>query len=201
MARWLITLSSVRQEMAEMMKNWSLMGENRSVPFSCVVVDVETTGLSPRWGDRVIEIGAVVLENNAVVAEFSTLVQAPREIPYQVSQINGITNEMLVGQPLPEEVFPAFHDFIAESVLIAHNARFDMSFLRQEFDRLGLAFANRTACTLEMSRQHFPRLPNHKLETVARHVLGGLPSAAQLHRALVDARLTAQLWLALTAGR
>jgi DNA polymerase-3 subunit epsilon len=166
-------------------------------PQRLVVFDVETTGLSPEMGDRVVEIGAVALEDDSATAEFSTLIQVPVIIPYQVSLINGITNEMLIGQPGPEEVFPAFREFIGGSTLVAHNIRFDLSFLKSELARLNMKIRNKTACTLEISRSHLPRLPNHRLETVARHLLGKLPEDAQLHRALGDARLTARIWLAM----
>ena len=137
-----------------------------------VALDVETTGLSPWKGDRVIEIGAIALEGGDLMAEFSTLIQVPRNIPMQASQINGITDEMLIGQPTPEEVFPALRAFIQDSILVAHNARFDLGFLRREYELLGKIFHHRHICTLEMSRSRFPRLSNHKLETVYRHIIG-----------------------------
>src|SRR3972149_3381033 len=136
-----------------------------------VVLDVETTGLSPWRGDRVIEIGAVALEGGSVMAEFSTLIQAPVEIPFGASQINGITDEMLIGKPTPEEVFPAFDAFIRVSILVAHNARFDLGFLRREYELLGIKLRHRHICTLEMSRSRLPHLRNHKLETVYRYLI------------------------------
>ena len=137
-----------------------------------VVLDVETTGLSPWKGDRVIEIGAVALEDGDLMAEFSTLIQVPRTIPFCASQIHGITDEMLIGQPTPEEIFPALDAFISDSILVAHNARFDLGFLRREYELLGTRFHHRHICTLEMSRSRFPHLRNHKLETVYRHLIG-----------------------------
>src|SRR3990170_3406395 len=106
------------------------------------------------------------------MAEFSTLIQAPVEIPFYASQINGITDEMLIGQPTPAEVFPALDAFIRDSILVAHNAQFDLGFLRYEFERLRISLPNRHICTLEMSRNRFPHLRNHKLETVYRHLIG-----------------------------
>jgi DNA polymerase-3 subunit epsilon len=176
-----------------------------------VVLDVETTGLSPWRGDRVIEIGAVALEGGNMIAEFNTLIQAPRTIPFQATQINGITDEMLIGQPTPEEVFPAFEAFLQDSTLVAHNAPFDLGFLRREYELLGTKFHRPHVCTLEMSRSRFPHLRNHKLETVYRHLIGingegGLmrkPEGSascprkQTHRALDDARMVAGIWLAM----
>ena len=162
-----------------------------------VVLDVETTGLSPWRGDRVIEIGAVALEGGSVMAEFSTLIQAPVEIPFYASQINGITHEMLIGQPTPEEVFPVFDAFIRDSILVAHNARFDLRFLRREYELLGTKLRRRHICTLEMSRSRFPHLRNHKLETVYRYLINDTASGVQTHRALDDARMVARIWLAM----
>ena len=162
-----------------------------------IVIDLETTGFSPQRGDRVIEIGAVVVERGELVDEFQTLIQVPRSIPWQASRVHGITDQMLAGQPLPEEVFPALRDFIGGSVLVAHNAPFDLPFLRHEFGRLGLGLPNRHCCTLELARRRLPHLPDHRLATVARHLLGDVPDDLRLHRALDDARLTAQVWLAM----
>jgi len=162
-----------------------------------IVIDLETTGFSPHRGDRVIEIGAVAVERGELVDEFQTLIQVPRSIPWQASRVHGITDQMLAGQPLPEEAFPALRDFMGGSVLVAHNARFDLPFLRHEFGRLGLGLSNRYVCTLELARRCLPRLPDHRLATVARHLLSDLPDDLRLHRALGDARLTAQVWLAM----
>ena len=110
-----------------------------------VVVDVETTGLSPRQGHRVIEIGAVAIEEGAIVGEFASLIDAGVPVPYAVQAIHGITDEMLAGQPTPEQVLPLFYKFIRDSVLIAHNAAFDVRFLRHEFARLGMGLPTRTS--------------------------------------------------------
>lgn len=160
-----------------------------------VVLDVETTGLSPGNGDRVIEVGAVAIEGRIAVAEFHSLVFVRKPIPTLVQQIHGITNEMLIGNPEPEEVFPRFREFIGNSLLVAHNAQFDIGFLQHEFGRLGLGLNNRYRCTLEMSRKRYPRLPNHKLETVYRHLFGRMTGEVQMHRALGDARMVARVWL------
>lgn len=161
----------------------------------CVVVDVETIGLSPRRGDRIIEIGAVAVEDGRIVGEFHSLVNAGRRIPAVVSRINGITDGMLIGQPRPEEALPKFHRFIGSALLVAHNARFDVGFLMHEFARERLMLANRHVCTLQMSRIRWPSLSDHKLETVYRHLFGEMRPDVQRHRALDDARLTARIWM------
>lgn len=159
-----------------------------------VVIDVETTGLSAGYGDRVIEVGAVAVDGGEIVAEFGSLIRVEKSIPRHVSRIHGITNEMLAGQPLPDEVYPALRDFVGDSVLVAHNERFDLAFLRHEFGRLGYRFDNRSVCTLEIARRRLPLLPDHRLETVYRHLFGALPEGGRRHRALDDARLTARVW-------
>ena len=162
-----------------------------------VVFDLETTGFSPQRGDRVIEIGAVAVISGEVVAEFQSLIRVPRAIPWQASQVHGITDAMLDGQPLPEEVYPDFCDFLGANTLVAHNARFDLPFLAHEFGRLGMGLRNRHICTLQLARRRLPHLSDHRLETVARHLLGPLPAETRLHRALDDARLTARVWMAM----
>ncbi len=160
-----------------------------------VALDVETTGLSPKNGDRVIEIGAVAIENQDIVDEFSSLIDVDKMIPWHVQQVHGITNEMLSGEPRPDEVLPEFYKFIAGSILVAHNASFDIRFLRHEFALLGMNLNNRSLCTLKMSRKLYPHLPNHKLETVTRYLLGKSCMRMQRHRALDDAKLAAMIWL------
>lgn len=165
-----------------------------------VVVDLETTGLSPRHGHRVIEIGAVAVENGVIAGEFSTLIDAGVPIPREVQAIHGITDEMLEGQPPPDEVFPRFHEFIAGGVLVAHNAAFDIRFLRHEFARLKMSLPHRHCCTLELSRLRLPRLPDHTLETIYLHLFPNPSFLRQNHRALDDARMAAKIWMRLTAG-
>lgn len=123
------------------------------------MLDLETTGLSPFKGDRVIEIGALAIERGEVLRTFHTLVNVRKKIPWRASKVHGITDDMLIGQPSPENVYPAFFEFISDSLLVAHNARFDLSFLRYEFGRFGMSFANRSACTLQLARRRFPLLP------------------------------------------
>jgi DNA polymerase-3 subunit epsilon len=165
-----------------------------------VVVDLETTGLSPRHGHRIIEIGSVAIENLAVVEEFTTLIDPGVPIPTTVQAIHGITDEMLEGQPKTEEALLRFSTFIADSTLIAHNAAFEITFLRHEFARLKLGFPNRHVCTLEMSRRRFPRLTDHTLETVYLHLFPDPDFLRQNHRALDDARMTAKIWLKMAGG-
>jgi DNA polymerase-3 subunit epsilon len=163
-----------------------------------VVLDIETTGLYPHRGDRIVEIGAVAIENGERVAEFESLIDCGKRIPRRAQDVHGITTEMLNGQPSPEEVLPSFLRFAARSTLVAHNAKFDIEFLRYELARLGLGISNSYICTLQMSRKLNPHLPNHKLDTVCNHLLNETDRNVKRHRALDDARLTAEIWLRMT---
>lgn len=162
-----------------------------------IVVDVETTGISITRGDRVIEIGAVAIARGHICEEFTTLIRIEQPIHRAAQQVHGISTAMLRDQPLPAEVWPQFAQFIFGAVLIAHNAPFDTGFIRNELSRCGLSLPNRSICTVQRSRRHLPKLANHKLETVARHLLGEIPADCRMHRALDDARLTARVWLEL----
>lgn len=163
-----------------------------------IAVDVETTGLSTSRGDRIIEIGAVVLEGDGIGEEFHALISVKKRIHWAAQQVHGITEEMLIGKPKANEVMPEFRKFIADCTLVTHNARFDMGFIRHEFLRLGMELTNPCHCTLELSRSLYPKLQNHRLETVYRHLCGRIPELAQRHRALDDARLVARLWMEMT---
>jgi len=160
-----------------------------------IVIDIETTGLSPHRGHRIIEIGAIALEDGRLAEEFCSLVKIDRKIPPEVQRIHGITDEMLAGEPGAEEILPRLYDFLGDGVIVAHNARFDLGFLRHEFGRLSLHLKNRFVCTLEMSRRFYPRLPNHKLDTVYQHLFGEISTDIRRHRALDDARMAARIWM------
>ncbi len=161
-----------------------------------IVFDFETTGLSPKNGDRVIEIGAVAIENGRLTDEFQSLIYTDRRIHWAARRVHRISNKMLTGQPSAAQIFSEFHRFIAADPLIAHNAAFDLRFLTYELSQLGLTLENSHQCTLKLSRKYNQILKSHKLENVARHLLGADAIAnINLHRALDDARLTAKVWL------
>ena len=161
-----------------------------------VVFDLETTGLSPRRGGRIVEIGAVALEDGRETAEFQSLVDPEVPIPFWVQKIHHISNRMVAGQPVAAEILPRFLEFVGSDPLVAHNAAFDIPFLRAELARTGHRdLPNRHLCTLKMSRKLNRGFPNHRLDTVAELLLGGIPEDCQRHRALDDARLAARIWL------
>ena len=150
-----------------------------------VAFDLETTGFSPRSGDEIIEIGALKVLGDEAVSEFHTLVNPLRPIHPGASAVNGITNDMVVGEPLIEDVLPALFAFIGDSPLIVHNAAFDLPFLAWKAAEMGMAERrNIVFDTLLLSRALKPGFPNHKLGTmVARLGLGATPP----HRAVGDA--------------
>jgi DNA polymerase-3 subunit epsilon len=162
-----------------------------------IAVDVETSGLSVQRGGRVIEVGAVALEGGTIVAEFDTLIDTGALIHYGAYRVHGISEEMLYGKPLPEEVWGSFREFAGDAPLVAHNAPFDRSFVRHELGLIGVDLPNRWHCTVRLARQKLPQLPNHRLDTVYRYLFGSLPASVQRHRALDDARLAARVWVAL----
>ncbi|MDD2500693.1 MAG: 3'-5' exonuclease [Geobacter sp.] len=165
--------------------------------YRIVVVDTETTGLSVKNGGRVIEIGAVAVENGQIVAELATLINTNTPISYGAWRVHGISEQMLAGKPAPKEVWPWFLEFIGNCPLVAHNAPFDRAMINHELHLLGMPFENPWHCTVRLSRRKLPRLQNHKLETVYRHLFGKLPEDVQQHRALDDARMAARVWMEL----
>ncbi len=176
-----------------------------------IFIDLETTGLNPRRGHRVIEVGAVIVRDGMIRDVFHSLVNPSRSISASASKVHGITGEKLRNQPAPEEVFPELKNTIGRKVLAAHNAPFDMAFLRMEFGRLGIVLDNTYICTLELSRRYFPDLPNHKLGTIYHHLFkmsegisgdeSRTESQIQEHRVLDDARMAAAIWQAMENGR
>jgi DNA polymerase-3 subunit epsilon len=162
-----------------------------------VIVDVETTGQSAAQGGRVIEVGLVAVEGGRMVAEYGALINCGAAISYGAFQVHGISRAMLAGKPAPAEVWPRVAEFVGSSPLVAHNAPFDRSFVCRELALVGQVLDNRWHCTVRLARKRLPKLANHRLETVYRHLFGELPSTVQRHRALDDARLTARVWMEL----
>lgn len=151
-----------------------------------VVFDLETTGLDPEV-DRIIEIGAIKLDGMRPVAEFSSLVSTNVELTDDIIRLTGITPEMLVGQPVIEDVLPKFLEFIEGSILIAHNAEFDLSMIKAACSRVGIDLEWPCFCTLKMARALLPDLENKKLDTLAAHY--GLTFESR-HRSIGDVKVT-----------
>jgi DNA polymerase-3 subunit alpha (Gram-positive type) len=156
-----------------------------------VVFDIETTGLSPK-NDMITEIGAVKIEKGKAVGEFSQLINPERSIPNKIINLTGITNEMVKDKPTIQEVLPEFESFIDGAVLVAHNASFDISFIREQLAKLGKKLTNPVFDTLELSRALFPQLKSHRLNLVAKHLNVSLVNH---HRAVDDAKATSEIFL------
>ena len=118
-----------------------------------IVLDFETTGLSPDYGDRAIEIGAVRIENGEVVERFQALMNPGRRINSFIEGYTGITNGMLKDAPPCKEVMHEFADFINGYNLVAHNASFDKRFLDAELDKISRSYSGQFACSMLMSRR------------------------------------------------
>lgn len=156
------------------------------------MVDLETTGTNP-YTDAITEIGAVRVVGGEVVEEFQTFVNPQRDIPASIARLTGITNHMVHNAPSADAVIPAFLEFARTSVLVAHNARFDVGFLKAAAARLGYRWPPlQVVDTLTLARRTFRRdeVPNHKLGTLAAAV--GATTVPN-HRALSDARATADV--------
>ncbi|MGF1664232.1 MAG: DEDD exonuclease domain-containing protein [Kineosporiaceae bacterium] len=177
---------------------WHSPGSLPLAEATFCVVDLETTGASPD-SDAVTEVGAVKVRGGEVVGELASLVDPGRPVPAAVTALTGITSTLLAGAPRMGSVLPAFLEFAAGTVLVAHNAAFDVSFLRAACTRAGTPWpAPPVVDTLRLARAVLDRdeAPDHRLATLAR-VLGA--RTAPRHRALDDARATVDVLHALIA--
>jgi DNA polymerase-3 subunit epsilon len=148
-------------------------------PFA--IIDVETTGVNPLL-DRIIEIAVIRTDREG---EFSSLVNPVRRLPPFITGLTGISDDDLVDAPRFEEIAPEIADLLEGAVFVAHNARFDYGFVRNEFKRLGVSLAVPTLCTVRLSRKLYPKQRKHSLESIIeRHAI----AVEQRHRALDDAR-------------
>ena len=163
--------------------------------FPLIVLDFETNGLSPHYGGRAIEIGAVLIEGTRIIDRFQNLMNPGCRISPFIESYTGITNEMVAGAPPCEEVMEQFAEFIGDLPLVAHNASFDRSFLDSELGFINRSRTNRMACSMLAARRVFPDAPNHKLTTLVSYC--GIETDGVFHRALADAEMTGRLWLAM----
>ena len=154
-----------------------------------VILDVETTGANPVY-DRVTEVGLIEVECGRRVAEWSTLVNPGTRIPPAIQSLTGITDDMVALAPSFAEIAQHLLGQLEGKLLVAHNARFDYGFLRNEFRRAGLRYSSRVLCTVKLSRRLFPHESRHNLDALmARHGL----ACESRHRALGDARAVCML--------
>ncbi|SEG68640.1 3'-5' exonuclease [Vibrio hangzhouensis] len=162
---------------------------------SVVVLDFETTGLSPTQGDRAIEIGAVRLEDGAVVDRFQSLMNPGFRVSGFIEGYTGINNAMLAEAPSCQDVMTDFAQFISGSNLVAHNASFDKRFLDAELALIDRDYQGEFACSLLVSRRLNQETKSHKLGDLVKY--HQIENDGVFHRALADAEVTASLWLLL----
>jgi len=160
-----------------------------------VILDFETTGLSPDNGDRAIEIGAVRLENGQVTGRFQELMNPGQRVSGFIESYTGISNEMLANAAENAEVMARFADFIGDFNLVAHNASFDKRFLDAEFARIDVRYPGQFVCSMLLARRLLQAAPDYKLGTLVRYA--NIPVDGVFHRALYDSEMTAKLWLAM----
>jgi DNA polymerase III subunit epsilon len=171
--------------------------QSRLTDITFLAFDTETTGLFPMM-HRLVELGAVRFRSDGrELATFQTLIDPHLPIPPDVQQVHDITDAMVRGQPTVEQVIPYFIEFLGapDTILLAHNALFDLGFLAMALTRLGIAYPPHDVCdTLEIARRLYPTRPNHSLE----HIVTRLNVANRAeHRALSDARLVKDVFLAM----
>ncbi len=154
-----------------------------------VAIDVETTGLSP-FANELIEVSAIKYEGTKKIDSFTTLIKPKVRIPYYITNITGITNEMVQNSPVVEDVMPSLIQFIGNNPIIAHNANFDYKFIQNYSHN---AFSKNTLIdTVQIGRRLYPNLPNHKLGTIAKHI--GITEDG-FHRAEFDCECCARIYM------
>ena len=159
-----------------------------------VVVDFETTGLSPDQGEREIELGAVRLQDGEIVDRFQQLINPGGRVSSFIESYTGISNAMLALAPPHAEVlseFLEFLEFLGSSNLVAHNASFDKRFLDSEVFRIGKRYSGEFACSMLVARHVCTQSPDHKLATFM--AFNDIQPVGSFHRALADSEMTASL--------
>ncbi|MFR8167433.1 MAG: PolC-type DNA polymerase III [Lachnospiraceae bacterium] len=165
--------------------------KNQSLDDSYVVFDLETTGFSPNTC-KIIEIGAVKVENGTITERFSEFVNPQVPIPFKIEELTGIRDDMVMGAETIEEILPRFMEFCEGCVMIAHNAEFDMSFIRKSCMDLDIPCDHTVGDTVAMARILLPALHRFKLDTVAKALKISLENH---HRAVDDAECTAHIFV------
>lgn len=156
-----------------------------------VVADIETTALSPEKGGMIIEIAGVKIKDNQIIDTFSQLINPERKIYPKTTELTGITNEMVKGQPVYGLVLPEFYRFLGDAIFVAHNAPFDWDrYLLHFFSKVGIFPTNKVIDTLALSKLYFPDLEKHTLDAMCREFDITLINH---HRALDDTKATAEL--------
>lgn len=167
-----------------------------------IVFDTETTGLDPKSGHRIVELGCVELINHLPSGNtYHSYVNPERDVPDEVVRVHGLTGEFLSKHPTFAEVVSDLLDFLGDAVIVAHNAQFDMAFLNHELGLLGFGLIpmSRVVDTVPLARKRFPGAQVN-LDALCKRFEIDL-SARDKHGALLDAQLLAEVYLELTGGR
>lgn len=167
-----------------------------------IVLDTETTGLSPKEGHRIVEIGCLELINHMSTGEnYHQYIKPDIPMPSGAQDVHGISDEFLADKPPFEEVAEAFLEFVGDSPMVIHNASFDMAFINAELTRMGLATLpmSQTIDTVSMAREKFPGAPASLDALCRRFEIDN--SSRTFHGALLDAELLAEVYLELIGGR
>ncbi len=162
------------------------------MPEEYAVIDFETTGLCAEQC-RVIEVAVAIVRDGKELHTFSQLMNPGYRIPFFITQLTGITHEMLRGKPSPEEVMPKLLEFVGDRPCVAHNASFDSRFYHEEMRRSGNQHNRQFLCTLMLSRRLICNSPHYNLGALASFLKLQAPNDGQSHRALYDVRLTVEL--------
>ena len=165
--------------------------DKQTLDDTFVVFDIETTGFSS-VKDRIIEIGAVKVENGTIVSRYSTFVNPEVPIPFEITKLTSITDTMVIDAPKIETALPEFMDYVGDAVLVAHNAGFDVGFIEENCKRLGMERRLTSVDTVALARVLLPTLSRYKLNVVAKAL--GI-SLENHHRAVDDAGATAEIFV------
>lgn len=161
------------------------------------IIDVETTGGMARF-ERITEIAVVLHDGTKIVDSFSSLINPERSIPWNITQLTGITDEMVAHAPKFFEIAKQIVEMTEGAIFVAHNVSFDYSFVREEFARLGYTYTRKQLCTVRLSRKVFPGLPSYSLSNLKRHFN---IYAEKSHRALDDTLATVKIFERLLAAQ
>ena len=173
------------------LKDVIVNSKNQQLDDVYVVFDLETTGFSPDK-NKIIEIGAVKVERGAITERFSTFVNPEVPIPFHIEELTSIRDDMVMDAPKIEEILPQFLEFCEGAIMVAHNAEFDMSFIRKNCERQQLTAEFTVIDTVALARMLLPHLNRFKLDTVAKAL--GI-SLDHHHRAVDDAACTAEIFV------
>lgn len=184
-------LYGVEGYLVDDMKELVEHSRGQSFSDSYVVFDIETTGFSPEK-NKIIEIGAVKVVNGQITDKFSTFVNPDVPIPFEIEQLTGINDNMVLSSPGIEVILPQFLEFCKDCALVAHNASFDVSFISWQAAKQGLEFEPTVLDTVAIARQLLPSLNRFKLDTVAKALNISLENH---HRAVDDAGATAEIFV------